>query len=126
MQWQGKERRKFVRVKLPCEIVIRIPQKRIFSTYVENISVGGVKIALPEKLRISSMVSLDIYAIKKEPVICKGKIVWVNPVRETFSNGVKKKKASYGKNFDTGIKFYQLKEKDKQIIKKFVVSVASN
>ncbi|MBU0693701.1 MAG: PilZ domain-containing protein [Candidatus Omnitrophica bacterium] len=114
MQWQGKERRKFVRVKLPCEIVIRIPQKRIFSTYVGNISVGGVKIALPEKLRISSMVSLDIYAIKKEPVICKGKIVWV-----------KKKKASYGKNFDTGIKFYQLKEKDRQIIKNFVVSVTS-
>ena len=115
MSWDSKERREFIRVKFPCEITTQTASGNRISTYVENISAGGLRIFLNEKLKTSSIVEIDIYAIAKEPISCKGKVLWV------FS-----RKDPDNKNklvFDTGIEFYQIKNKDLQEIKKIITSV---
>ena len=117
MNWDSKERRRFVRTKFPCEITIHGPQKHIISTHVENVSAGGIRFILEERIGPSSIIDLDLYGITKEPIVCKGKVKWV------FT-----KKDPSGKNrtrYDTGVEFSQIKEKDVDEIKKLIVSIAS-
>lgn len=116
MDWDGRERRKFVRVKLPCEIFIHQDKNPIISTYAENISPGGVRVVIKEKLDVGSIVSLDIYAIKETPITCKGRIVWVIGKESPQSPALSM--------FDVGIEFCAIKEEDVAEIKKLVVAVA--
>jgi c-di-GMP-binding flagellar brake protein YcgR len=118
MNWDSTERRRFVRIKLPCEIVVCTPQKQTIPATVENISASGVKITIEKKLEISSIVSLDIYAVKEKPIACKGKVVW----RKTKGNSCLKDNPL----FDTGIKFYQIKDEDVRIIKDLIVSIVTD
>ena len=118
MNWDSKERRKFVRIKFPCEITICGPRKHIISTHAEDISAGGIRFIIEEKIEPSSIVDLDLYGIAKEPIICKGRIKWV------FT-----KKNPNSQNhflYDVGVEFSKIKEKDENEIKKLVVSIASS
>ena len=117
MSWDSRERRKFVRAKFPCEITICGPKKHIISTHTENISAGGIRFITKERIAPASIIKLDLYGIRKEPIVCTGKVKWA------FT-----KKDSSGKNsflYDTGIEFSQIKEKNVAEIKKLVVSIAS-
>jgi len=117
MSWDSEERRKFVRIKFPCEIILHDPQKHRISTYTENISAGGLRIITKEKIKISSVVSLDIYGIKKEPVVCEGKVIWI------FT-----RKNPYHKDafFDVGIEFCQINKRDVNKIKNLVSSIVND
>jgi len=118
MSWDGKERRKFVRIKYPCEITIDKPQKHTISAHVENVSPVGIRLIIKENIKPSSIINLDLYGITKEPITCKGKIVWVSKVEDySIENGA---------GFDTGIEFFKIKEKDISEIKKLVVLITSN
>jgi len=117
MNWDSKERRKFVRTKLPCEITIYGSKKQRIFTHVENISTGGIRFITKEKIAPASIVELNLYGIGKEPIVCTGKVKWA------FA-----KKNSSEENsslYDTGIEFSQIKEKDVAEIKKLVVLIAS-
>jgi len=118
MNWDGKERRRFIRVKFPCEITIKGQNKHTLSSHTENVSLGGIRAILAEKLPVASEVSIDIYGLKSEPLTCKGKVVWVFERRLTFS------KRAFG--FDTGIEFYGIKSEDEEAIKDFIDSVLNN
>ena len=118
MNWDSEERRKFVRAKYPCEIIIRGPQKNIISTCAEKISAGGIRLIIEHRIEPSSIIDLDLYGIAKEPIVCKGKVKWV------FT-----KKDSSNQNrllYDIGIEFSQIKKEDVDAIKKFVVSTTSS
>ena len=118
MNWDSKERRRFVRTKFPCEITIHGPQKHIISTHVENISAGGIRFILEERIGPSSMIDLDLYGITKEPIVCKGRVNWAF-TRKDPSN---QNRILY----DVGIEFCQIKEKDADEIKKLIVAIASS
>ena len=115
MNWDSEERRKFVRAKFPCEITIRRPQKRIISTHAKDISAGGIRFIIEEKIEPSSMIGLDLYGIAKEPIVCKGRIKWV------FT-----KKDPSNQNrllYDVGVEFYQMKKENAAEIKQLIVSI---
>ena len=117
MNWEGIEKRRFVRANFPCKIVIYTPTQHILASHTENIGAGGVRVIIEQKLEISSNVGLEIY-LEKEPITCKGKIVWVvekvNPIsKKSFL-------------FDTGLEFIDIKEDDRLVINNLVETIVSN
>ncbi len=118
MNWDSKERRKFVRIKFPCEITIRGPQKHIISTYAENISAGGIRFIIEERIEPSSVIDLDLYGIAKEPIVCEGKMKWIFTKKDSSNQD--------RLLYDVGVEFSKIKEKDADEIKKLVVSIASS
>jgi len=116
MNWNSKERRRFVRIKFPCEITTQKPQRHIISTYAENISAGGIRFIIEERIEPSSIIDLDLYGITKDPIVCKGKVNWAFTRKDPFNQN----RILY----DVGIEFCQIKEKDVNEIKKLIVSIA--
>ncbi|MFH1504298.1 MAG: PilZ domain-containing protein [Candidatus Omnitrophota bacterium] len=110
MNWNGIDRRRFVRVKLPCEIIITLPIEHIISSHTEDISAGGLRVLLEEKILSGSEVDLDIYGIKDAPLICRGRVAWVFERKRTLAKRI----------FDTGIEFCAIQENDVQAIQEFV------
>jgi c-di-GMP-binding flagellar brake protein YcgR len=97
--WDGIDRRRFPRVHYPCKVeVFQKGYKKAFLTQTENIGVGGICVILQAGLEKFSLVELIITLTDGEPPIkCDGRIVW----------------AVKGKTqFDTGIEFLDIKEKD--------------
>ncbi len=118
MSWNSKERRKFVRIKCPCEIVIQRPKKHILPTHAENISAGGIRFIIEEKIKLSSTVELNLYGIDQKPIVCKGRVKWVFTRKDPcIQNHLL---------YDTGIEFSQIQKKDLDAIKNLVVSISSN
>ena len=113
MIWDGIERRRFVRVKVSFRTDIYDDKEATISTSAEDISEVGIRVAIKEGLKVSSLVDLEIY-LTEAPLICKGKVIWT-----------KKVEAEYLKDkviFDTGIEFQDLKEEDRLTIKHLVDS----
>lgn len=117
MNWDSKERRRFVRIKYPCEITVLGPRKRIISTYPENISAGGIRLITKEAIEPSSILSLDLYGIAREPIVCRGRVKWVFTKKDPYN----KKRTLY----DVGIEFLRMKKEDVEEIKKLIVIITS-
>lgn len=109
----GAERRGSPRALFPCRIMISSPI-RLLVSHTENISDGGIRVMLEEKLGPFTMVGIELYLDKNKPVKCKGKVAWVkeivNPIEHAPSM------------YDTGIKFVDLLDFDKLYLKKLVDS----
>jgi len=108
MNWNGTNRRKFVRVDFPYTLHVYTSEESAFSAYTENVSESGIMITVTQKLEISSAVGLEIYT-KEKTIVCKGKVAWV-----------KKRKSKYLKDtvfFDIGIEFVEIEEEDRDIIR---------
>ena len=116
MSWDFVERRNFVRVKIPCKITILQPSDLTLDCHTENISAGGIRVMIGEKLGISSIVNLVIYVPGQEPILCQGKVIW------SFARKTKESPASLF--FDTGIEFSSIEDKDVEAIKELVLSLA--
>jgi c-di-GMP-binding flagellar brake protein YcgR len=114
MDWNGIEKRRFVRANFPCKIIIRPPHKHTISTHTENISAGGVRVIIEERLEISLTVGLEIY-LENEPIACKGRAVWVVDKESSYRKGLF--------FFDTGIEFIDIKEEDRQKIDKIIETI---
>lgn len=112
MPWDGIERRRFVRVKLHCKTSISDEQGAVISTYAEEISQKGIKVSIKRELKRSSMVDLEIY-LREEPIVCKGKVVWVRKVEGDYLEG--------GVVYDTGIELREVSQDDKRLIKQFII-----
>lgn len=107
------EKRRFIRQRFPYTVFISIPEKKEISTYTEDISEGGVKVIIKEKLDIFSTVNLKIH-LEKDPLICQGKIRWVmKKINELLDD----KTTIF---YDTGIEFGKIQEKNRIILKKCV------
>ena len=115
MVWEGQERRQFPRANFLCKIVVSSPI-RLITSHTENISEGGIRVILEERLSPHSPVGIELFFEKGRPVRCKGKIAWVreklNPLDKTVTM------------YDTGVRFMDLTEKDREYIKKLVDVIA--
>ncbi len=105
------ERRKYPRANFPCKVFVGSPI-RLLTSHVENIGGGGMKVILEERLKPFTIVGLEMFVEKEKPIKCKGKVIWVkekvNPLeREPVS-------------FETGIKFVEISECDREYIEKLV------
>ena len=113
MDSEGQERRRFPRAAFPCKIAVGSPI-RWLASHTENISAGGIRVILEERLGVFTPVSLEIFLEKERSIKCKGKIAWVkeevNPL-EIEGEPIM---------FDTGIEFTQINDSDKEYIKKLV------
>ncbi|MBU4305673.1 MAG: PilZ domain-containing protein [Candidatus Omnitrophica bacterium] len=114
MNWDSEERRSFTRAKFPCEISISDSKKDIISAHTEDISAGGIRAIVKEKLGLNSIIELCIHGIEKTPIVCQGRVRWIFKKKHSFSSG--------GFLYDTGIEFCRMKKKDIAAIKRFVVS----
>ncbi|MCF7878271.1 MAG: PilZ domain-containing protein [Candidatus Omnitrophica bacterium] len=117
MSWDSRERRKFVRISLPLQIYLSNSPYAV-STKTENISAGGLRIITNHKFNSGSTVNLKVYAIKKKPIICQGKILWV------FSRKKPQSKDLF--YYDTGIEFSKIRKNDLDLIKKIIVKNLAN
>jgi len=90
MSWNGMERRRFQRRRIPCKIFVFVPQEKIISTHTEDISEEGVRVIIDEKLMVDSIVKVELY-IEDEPTICEGRIAWTSqcdPEEKLYNTGI--------------------------------------
>jgi hypothetical protein len=117
MKYSGVEKRRFVRAKFPCKIIISTPKECTINTHTENIGVGGVMVIIDQKLEVSSFVDLEIY-LGDKPISCKARIVWIiDNINPLSGNSI---------TFDTGIEFYNISAKDKKTINDLVEAIVSD
>jgi c-di-GMP-binding flagellar brake protein YcgR len=105
--WQGVDKRRFPRICYPCKIIVfQKGQVEKFSTHTENIGQGGICTVLKKGLDRFCPVEVILYLENGHaPVECDGRVVWM--VRRLDE-------------FDTGIEFLNLKEKDALRIERLV------
>jgi hypothetical protein len=111
MENSGSERRAAARVPFPCKIMISSPV-RLLVSHTENLSEGGLRVMLEEKLSPFTVVGIELYVDKGRPVKCKGKVAWVKDI----FNPIAREAILY----DTGIKFIELNDFDKNYLKKII------
>jgi PilZ domain len=111
MENNGSERRTAVRVPFPCKIMISSPI-RLLVSHTENLSEGGLRVMLEEKLTPFTVVGIELYVDKGNPLKCKGKVAWVKDVFNPIAREVIL--------HDTGIKFIEMNDFDKNYLKKII------
>ncbi len=108
----GEEKRKYRRAWVALNLFILHPKKHTIVATTENIGEKGLRINIEEKLDASSLVGLEIY-LGNEKILSEGKI--------TYAIQLKENPICYA----TGIEFQKMKEKDRELIKNYVIEVAS-
>jgi len=111
--WSGMNRRKFPRASYKCLItLIRKDEKAsIYSTYTDNIGMGGISTQLKNEIDLFKSVRLELSLDDGGgTIMCEGVIVWV----------VKKTDAKKSVIYDTGVEFIDIKEADRERIGKIV------
>ena len=113
--WQGVDRRRFPRANYPCKIILaRKGQRQKLSTHTENIGLGGVCVIMNQELERFSEVELMLFLKDRQPAVrCDARIVWM------VKKLVPSKKNSTAE-FDTGLEFVNLEEKEKARVEKVV------
>jgi c-di-GMP-binding flagellar brake protein YcgR len=119
------ERRKNLRIELKYKITIicegkvlfGMPENYLFRTFTENLSEIGVMVKLEQRLKVASIIKLNLFITEKAPFECKGSIAWV-------------KKANPGNTkpdvFETGIQFIELGDMQQKIIGNLVKNFVKN
>jgi len=115
MMWDGFNKRKFPRVSLRCELVLKNqPAGQILQVQTENLGAGGLCVILERPLERFSTLSIRLELDRALPWIeCLGKVVWTVPSRAI---------ATKKECFDTGIEFVNLEPALQDLIRSFVES----
>lgn len=114
MTWDGMNKRRFPRIRYKCLIKLRrAASSQILSTYTENVGIGGICVILGEKIDLFEKVDIELMPESGlESVICGGKVMWVVGKCQP---GIKK-----AADYDIGIEFVHIKDKDLAMIRKIV------
>ncbi len=106
------ERRAYPRAYLDYSVDVCF-DLRIFSVYSElvNISAGGMRVLIEEKVDVATPVEIKLTPPSAEPIKCKGEVVWL---KERPLTGLKRTV------FDMGIKFSEITPIDKERIRNAV------
>lgn len=105
------EKRKHARLKVELDVQYLVMGKENRSSVTAksvNISLGGVRIVMPELLDKGTKLDLRIFLVgeEKKPIIVKGQVMW----QKRISN----------RSYDTGIRIEELKEEEKERFTNFV------
>lgn len=109
-------RRKFPRAAFPCKIIMESPI-RLLVSHTENLSEGGIRVILEEKLNAFANVGMEMFLEKDRPIKCKGRVMWVMEKINPLDH-----KATL---YDTGIQFTNINQADKDYISKLVNVIVS-
>jgi len=107
MSWDKIDRRRFIRIKFPFTIHLYPTGEPPISAYTEDISAGGIKVTVHQELKVSSLVNLEVY-VKLRPIVCKGKVIWINKRESEFLEGEI--------FFDIGMEFQGLNPEEREAI----------
>jgi len=113
-----EERRRSVRTNAEIDVSYEVlsgnaVQKR--SSMSRNISLGGINLALNEKLLPETTLQLQLNIPKSHrPIFTQGKIAWVREISEKFTRQKKQRV------FATGIKFTQINPRDEAALNNFI------
>lgn len=112
------EKRAFPRANISCKISTVFGERLlVFNSHTENISAGGIRVIIEEKIAYSTIVDLELFLLDREkPLKCKGRIVWANEMKPTKINP---------RLFNTGIQFIEISNSDQEEIKKLVGNIIS-
>jgi len=105
------ERRKFVRLNVELEVEYRILEslKDFKITQTEDVSEGGIRIMLPEKIEPRTHLEIAIkIPNESKPVFAIGRVVWT-------------KSDVFGGVHMTGIQLVHIKQKDRERLYKYAV-----
>ncbi len=114
----GKERRKSVRINAEIDVSYELlsgsaAQKHNLMS--RNISMGGINLALNEKLPPGTTLHLKLNVPQNpRPLFTEGKIVWVREVSGRFT---RQKEERF---FATGIQFIRIKPEDEAVLHSFI------
>ena len=111
MNWRGVEKRRFVRVKVPCKITVYSPQEHAIHTQTKNIGGGGLGVVIDEKLEPESIVSLNFFLDEKS-ITCRARVVWVLQRPDLGRNGESA--------CDSGFEFYDISQDARKQVSVFV------
>ncbi len=112
----NRERRKFTRIKR--EIIVRYkilstPEKQL-DAKTKNISGGGVCLITREKMKLETVVAMEIKFPKmNKPILTTAQVIWRSESKLGPS-------PAGHTRFDNGIEFMQISETDRQQIIKYV------
>ena len=115
-KYSGRERRRYPRVRAAfaeySPIGAEEATSKGISTFIKNVSAGGVCIVVSQEIEVNSILSLKIYLSQSESSIqAKGKVVWSKT--SSFRGGVR----AY---YDLGIEFVEIDENDRMRICKYI------
>lgn len=115
MMWDGFNKRKFPRINLRCELILKNQSAgQTLRAQTENLGAGGLCVILEKSLERFSTVSIRLELDPALPWIeCLGKVMWAVSSRE-----ISTKKES----FDTGVEFTGLQPAQQDLIRSFVES----
>ncbi|MDD4294450.1 MAG: PilZ domain-containing protein [Candidatus Omnitrophica bacterium] len=97
MSYQGDERRKYARGNLPIKMFVHLPSGKLISVFLSDVSLGGVKLKVPEKLKVDQIIAVEL-CTEDHPEHINARVAWVHEER----TGGKTKKNIYfvGLDFD--------------------------
>jgi len=110
MRKVDEERRRFPRANFLCKIIVRANKKEYFAT-TQNISSGGIRVILEDKLEVGTDTQITIFTSRQ--IECQARVVWVLPADEIQDS------------FDTGIEFTQISKQDKDFLEVLVDTLLS-
>ena len=112
------EKRAFRRIRIACKLSIIFNERQlIFNSHTEDLSAGGMMVIIEEGFPLATVVGLELFLWHEAgPIKCKGEIVWVNEITP---------KETKPRLFNTGIKFIEISDSDKEEIAKFVNNIIS-
>lgn len=114
----GKEKRKSIRLDTEIDVLYEVYSGKVSakrSSISRNISVGGINLALNEKLFPETTLRLQLNIPQfPRPIFVQGKIVWVKEISQKFI-GERKQRL-----FATGIQFMQVDKKDELLLDGFI------
>jgi len=108
MDWDGLNKRRFIRLNFPYTIHLYPENEASLSAYTEDIGSGGIRVVLREKVEVGTVLDLEIY-LKQIPMACKGKVIWVKDKENHMLEGTK--------FFDTGIALCDINDEQRDTVK---------
>ena len=118
--WTSEERREHSRFEEDLEVEYRVEKKpRPYKGRTANISKGGMKLLMDEKLSIGTVLDLKIYIPKKKGTVEVGaQVVWTKDVDEKDPSGKRL--------FHSGIKFIGIKEPSDTYFSEYISSLEAH
>ena len=117
--WYGQERRQNERISLVFRAryrVVKNGKRDQKESLTDNLSIGGLKLLIYEKMRAGDEIDLEIDVPPKELLKCRGKIIWVKEIHQE-----ERGKEELGKrSFLIGVSFTQLSPQVLERLKSFI------